>query len=283
MDSQKILDRIVEWAQKESTIKAVILQGSHATGMADEYSDYDLAIFCYAFDAYIRDERWLSNIGKVWVCVCEKVERSGKIFPTRLVIFEDGVKVDFGFYTMDVLHTLVHARHLPDDYNRGYSVLIDKESLTVSMPKATGKESHAKKPSKEEFLKVVNEFWFEVHHVAKYLKRGDLWLVKLRSGLIFEHFLLKMIEWNEEAKGNWASRVPPSGKRMQSWVDANTWRDLHQVFARFENRDSRQGLIHTMELFRKLAIDTSRRLGYSYPHDLDKNMTHFVTMLLSSL
>jgi aminoglycoside 6-adenylyltransferase len=280
---ETILNRILAWAKAESSVKALILLGSYAARMADEYSDLDLAVFCTTFDPYVTDEKWLSNIAQVWVCVYEKVEYRSKTFPTRLVIFEKGVKIDFSFYTLDVLHDLVRSKSLPDDYNRGYSVLIDKESLTASMPKAVYKEQQAHRPSQEEFLRITNEFWFEVHHVAKYLKRNDLWSVKFRSGSIYDNFLLKMIEWNEEAKRNWASQVPPLGKRMQSWVDAETWHALHKAFAHFDSRDSGQALSHMIELFRKLAVDTANRLEYSYPYDLDKNMSQFAGTILSSL
>ncbi|MDE3046301.1 MAG: aminoglycoside 6-adenylyltransferase, partial [Verrucomicrobiota bacterium] len=135
--------------------------------------------------------------------------------------------------------------------------------MTALMPKATHKESAGKKPSEQEFQRVINEFWFEVHHVAKYLKREDLWSVKFRSGSIYDNFLLKMIEWNEQAKRNWESQLPPLGKRMRSWVDADTWKALHQIFAHFDSSDSRRGLLHLIELFRKIATDTAKRLGYT--------------------
>lgn len=280
MDRQNILTRVVEWAQKEGAIEAIILQGSHAAGMADAYSDYDLAIFCTSYDSYIKDEKWLTQIGKVWVCVHETVNKDGNIFPTRLVIFEEGVKVDFGFYTMGVLQNLITAHRLPSEYNRGYSVLVDKGSKTLSLAKATHQEDLAKRPTENEFQRVTKEFWFEVHHIAKYLKREDLWSVKFRSGSLNDHFLLKMIEWHEEAKRNWESQVPPIGKRMHSWVDADTWKALHKIFAHFDSRDSRQGLMHTIELFRKIAADTAQRLGYSYPHELDKHITDFTNTIL---
>lgn len=277
-----ILDRIIEWANKEKTIRTIILEGSHAAGIADRFSDYDLVLFCTSFDPYIKDEKWLSCIGNVWVCVHEKLERGNKMFPTRLVIFEGGAKVDFSFYTMDVLHGLVSAKSLPDAYNRGYSTLIDKDSLAASMAKPTSTESPAVPPSEAEFLRVVNEFWFEVYHVAKYLKREDLWSVKGRSHSIYDNFLLKMIEWHEEAIRNLASRMPPLGKRMQSWVSAETWCDLQRIFAHFDRHDSCLCLKHTAELFRRLAVDVSKRLGFAYPQDVDRNISNFVTTILSS-
>lgn len=280
---KQIINRIVDWAQKEKDVRAVILMGSRAAGMEDPYSDFDLAIFCSSYDSYSGDEGWLSNIGNVWVCVHEKVNQGNHTFPTRLVIFEGGEKVDFGFYPMNILHDLVHAKDLPDEYNRGYTVLVDKRSLTALMPKATHKESAANQPSEPEFQRIINEFWFEVHHVAKYLKRDDLWSVKFRSGSIYDNFLLKMIEWNEQAKLNWKTQLPPLGKRMRSWVDPDTWKSLHQVFAHFDRSDSRRGLLHLIELFRKIATDTANRLGYSYPYDLDKNITNHIKAVLEGV
>jgi len=276
---QTFLDRIIKWGEQEEAVKALILQGSRAAGIADEYSDYDLAVFCSTYEPYIQEESWLSNIKDVWVCVHEKVVQNDKVFPTRLVIFEGGIKADFTFYTMDVLEALGHKKSLPDEYNRGYLVLLDKESLAASLPKASGKERPANKPSEQEFLRVIKEFWFEVHHVAKYLKREDLWSAKFRSGSINDHFLLKMIQWHEEARLQWQSRMPPLGKRMHSWVDEDTWKALHQIFAHFDSKDSWQALMHTMELFRNIAIATSNKLGYNYPHDLDKHITHIIMQL----
>jgi len=35
-------------------------------------------------------------------------------------------------------------------------------------------------PADAEFRRVVDEFWFEAYHVAKYLARDELWRTKLR-------------------------------------------------------------------------------------------------------
>lgn len=270
------LNHIVEWARGQSSIKALILLGSLAAGKGDEFSDYDLEFFSDTFDT--QDEKWLSALGDVWVCVHEKVERAGHMFPTRLVIFDKGVKADFAFYTLDMLRDLT-TKPLPNDYTRGYTVLVDKDSLTTGIPQPTRQEKPAEKPAQKAFEQVVNEFWFEVHYMAKYLKRRDLWSVKFRSQIIHD-FLLKMIVWNVEAKGNWSAQVPPYGKRMKSWVDSETWHDLHSVFAHFDAEDSQTALISTIKLFRKLAVDTATKLEYPYPHALDRNMSNFVGKVL---
>lgn len=91
----EFLNRIIIWAKSESPIKAMFLVGSRAAAKEDIYSDYDIAFVCTDFEAYIQDEKWLSEIASVWVCVHEKTIFDHRQFPTRLVIFEDGVKTVF--------------------------------------------------------------------------------------------------------------------------------------------------------------------------------------------
>ncbi len=273
---KNISEGIMQWAQADENVKVLILLGSHAAGQADEYSDYDLAVFCSSDEPYIKNDSWISKFGKIWVCVHEKLQEGDHMYSTRLVIFEGGLKVDFAFFPMLVLQDMMKANSLPDEYNRGFSVLLDKGSWTASMPKATKKESPGTKPSEQEFLRIVNEFWFEVHHVAKYLKRKDLWSAKFRSGGIYDNFLLKMIEWNEEAKRDWKTQMPPLGKRMRTWVDAHTWKALYDVFGHFEEEDSWKALVNTIGLFRELAKDTAHRLGYMYPQDVDEAINGYV-------
>lgn len=144
------------------------------------------------------------------------------------------------------------------------------------MPKPEFKGFEYKKPSEHEFLTAVKEFWFEAYHVAVYLKRGDLWSAKVRSSGIHDHFLLKMIEWNELSKLNWNTAIRPMGKWMQSWVSQDTWNALHQIFAHFNEQDSWSFLLNTIALFRKLSIETAKKLGFSYPQDIDKNFSDFI-------
>jgi aminoglycoside 6-adenylyltransferase len=138
--------------------------------------------------------------------------------------------------------------------------LLDKETLTASMPKATHKECPGKKPPEQEFQRIINEFWFEAYHVAIYLRREDLWSVKFRSAAM-HGFLLTVIEWESQARNGWNQKTPPIGKWMVSWVDADTWKALQGVFAHFEVKDSWGALSHTLTLFRRLSADLSRQPG----------------------
>lgn len=276
-----MLEKLVEWGKKEDAVRVLILLGSRAGRQpVDTFSDYDLSVFCDIDESYTRSESWLTQFGNVLVCVKEKVVCKGKTFPSRLVIFEGGIKVDFSFLSIDVLDQIAQSSSLPDDYHLGYKILLDKDNR-VSEMLSPQFEVKAIKPSEQEFHEVVKEFWFEIYHVGVYLKRGDLWSVKFRSWAAHS-FLLRMIEWHAQAKNDWCSSTPPIGKRMHSWVSEGLWKDLYGIFSHFDAEDSWKALFNMMELFKRITAETAQALRFSSMEDLSENMMGFITTLKSS-
>jgi aminoglycoside 6-adenylyltransferase len=177
-----ILSRIVNWAEQEAPVRALILEGSRAEkGEADELSDYDVNMFIMDPEPYTQDDRWISAIGDVWVYIPEKVTHHGQVFATRLVIYQAGVKVDFILYSTDMLREFAHADPLPEHYDIGYRVLLDKDGVTAAMPSSSRNAFRRGQPTETTFLACIHEFWFEAYHVAKYLRRRDLWPAKGRD------------------------------------------------------------------------------------------------------
>lgn len=272
-----MLEKIIRWAERESFIQVVILQGSRATlDPIHDLSDYDLAVFCTNFEPYTQSESWLTKIAPPWVCVKEKISFLNKTFPTRLVIFEGGLKVDFSFFTVNVLEDILAKKTLPEDYQKGYKVLVDKKGLTTHLQNPSFQKQNTHPPSKEEFCQVIEEFWFEAYHVAVYLHRKELWAVKFRT-FTMHTFLLKMIEWQAEIKTH--LKTPPLGKAMATWADKATYDSLHKVFAHFDAEDSSTALLHTLTLFRKLATEVASNFKFNYPESIDKNITGFILNL----
>lgn len=264
-----LINKIIHWAKDEKSVRAVILVGSRAENSGDEFSDYDLSLFCDDATALTCDDSWLSEIGCVWVCVHEKVRYCGEEFPSRLVIFEKGIKVDLTFYSTQVLKEVSSAPQ---------NILLDKDRK-VALASGKKKPFIIEKPSPQEFLTVINEFWFEVYHVAVYLKRGDLWLAQMRLNGLRQQFLLKMVEWNELSKQMWKASVYPFGKRLQSSVSEKTWEALCSTFSLLNEAGCWMALENSIELFRVLAIETAFQLGLIYPKDVDDHIFHFIKQL----
>lgn len=73
-----MLEKIVEWGKKEDAVKALFLLGSR-TGRqpVDNFSDYDLSVFCNTDESYTGSDSWLTQFGNVLVCIKEKVFYKG--------------------------------------------------------------------------------------------------------------------------------------------------------------------------------------------------------------
>jgi aminoglycoside 6-adenylyltransferase len=226
--ADEIFTQIIQWAKGEEPIRAMILVGSRAgIEPVDELADFDVAVFATNYQSYLQEDRWLHHFGQLWVYIPEQYEideiAESIIVPTRLAIYEDGVKVDFAFHPVSLLSKL--------EWDRKSKIVLDKDGVTANLKYS---EQSVQQPiSEQEFISLVNEFWFEAYHVAKYLKREELWLSKFRD-FSTKELLLQMIEWHEQAHHGWNYNTHYMGKHLKKWVDADIWKALHKTFGHFD-------------------------------------------------
>jgi aminoglycoside 6-adenylyltransferase len=271
-EADRILSNILSWAEREESIRVLILEGSRALSTPfDELADFDISVFTKSQESYTQDDLWLTAIGEVWVGVSDKYDWGSDTIPTRLIIFKDGVKVDFSF--IDV-HKLTELNAI-DYHYYSYKVLLDKDRVSKQWPTQIERDSESNQPTEKDYMLVVKEFWFEAYHVAKYLKRGELWLVKFRDWET-KQFLLKMIEWHAKSKQQWSYETQYMGKHMMNWADKSVWQELHHTFAHFDRDSSWECLIATMNLFRQIANEVAENLNCIYPAEIDRNITGFI-------
>lgn len=279
MEEKNLLEKIINWAGSEEVIRLALLTGSFADrSFTDELSDYDISFFCSNTQKLTECDTWVKDIDDVWVMIPEKYGLLEASIPTKLVIFGGGKKADFSFFSVQQLKKL-EIDGLPDALNMGYEVLVDKDRLANKLPLPKFEGFRESRPSEEEFHRLIKEFWFEIYHVAKYLRRQDLWSVQFRLSGIHHNFLVKMICWNEASKHNWNYRTNKIGKRMHEWVSEDTWKAVHRVFPHFEAKDGWGALRRTMGLFGRLARETASDLEYSYCTDMERDITNYVQSL----
>src|SRR6266480_946372 len=267
------LKSILGWANTKDNIRVLILTGSLAgKGKKDVWSDYDLAVFGREF-SFIENDHWLKEIGEYWVCIHDHFYFENYKIPTRLTIFNATLKVDFSFHPLELLQKMTVK--LPDAYNIGYAVLLDKDGLTDRLPRPTYEGFLLQKPTPDDFEKNIREFFFEVYHVAKYLIRDDLWTAKLRD-LAAKEWLRQMLEWQEASKRNWNFSPKNDEKGMKDWLDGTVWPELERCFGKFNRMDGKQSLENTIHLFKKTASETAQKLNFHYNRKLDENVLKFV-------
>ncbi len=273
-----ILQNVIRWAGSEESIRALILTSSRAgAGQVDEFSDYDIMVLTDEPGRYLTSDSWMKEIGSPWVYQKEQFAHGPEVIPTRLVIFARGARVDFSFWILGTLREFArNGFSASDDLNRGYQVLMDRDGITKTLPRPAGTFFRIPKPSRDEFLTAVYDFWFEMAGVAKYLARGDLFVAKRIDNGVVKDLLLRMIIWNAQAKRGWDADTHAGGKRMRSWVDAGTMESLAGTYSGFNPGDSWRSLTASMDFFRTTAGETSRLLGYDYPQAVDKEITGYI-------
>lgn len=281
-DPTDLLVAVLNWAHTHQDILAVIQTGSRGRGnRVDAYSDLDLEIITPAWRSLYDNGEWLTQIGEVLLNVAfdqEENLQSGER-GIRLVVFRGGRKIDF---------TLASARRISDQatelselYQRGYSVLFDREGIAGVLPAPTGVVTHPV-PTAAEFLATVEEFWFEASQLPIYIARGDLWTVKFRTPSLHNR-LLAMLEWY--------ARTDPAGPRdtwhighhMEEWLPPEIYDRVRQVYAHFDAADSYRALLATTTLFRDVTAITAGRLGYPDSRNLAETVLGLLTGYASQI
>lgn len=271
----EILPQIDKWAQDETCIRAVILTGSRADPgrQTDFLSDYDIAVYVNDWRPFQKSDNWLNRFGSIlvrWPLVPRSTFDSNWL--TRLVMFEDGVRIDF---------QITEACQIgPNDYDNGYRVLVDKDGLTGPLKAPTFSVFNIKKPSSDEFLDLVNEFWWDATYVPKHLWRNELPFAKYMLDTALRHtYLHRLMEWYIGSRHDWAVNPGCHGKWFSRYLDKDTWAAYKACYAGAEIEENWNALFRLGDLFGRLAVETAERLGYSYPQDLDKKITEYAVKL----
>ncbi|WP_054309192.1 aminoglycoside 6-adenylyltransferase [Mesorhizobium sp. 1M-11] len=266
MTRTDVLNAVVAWATGHEGVEALIHTGSlvRTDNRADEFSDLDIEIIAARPDNLSSNDKWLTEIGEL-ITVLRLDEDQD--WPTRLAIFEGGVKVDFTIAGLRRVADMIRSG-LDPLYERGYRILLDKTGLTKDLPPPSHQFPAAPLPSSEKFRERVEEFWFEAFHVPKYLARGELFLVKQRDWTMKE-LLLEMIEWHAIATNSKPVDIWHIGTHLREWTDTETWRDLQETFGRFDADDQKRAFEETVKLYGRLGREVAARAGFHYPQQVE--------------
>ena len=274
MDANQLLRKIIDWAEQEEQVIGLIMTGAQTQqgGANDGLSDRDLELIFTNFEPFANDDAWLRQFAPVWVYQPLFQDQD---YPTRLVFYEDGNKIDFTLADSRRLLDMIERGKLDELYERGYQVLIDKTGLTRDLPKPSGGFPIVPLPEQAEFQTIVEEFWFEAAHIPKYLLRDELWVVKFRDWTM-KCDLLKLLEWHAVATSDEPVDVRYIGTHANQWVDEETWVELQGVFAHFDAADSWRALLGSMKLVRRLGQEIEQHSDLVYPQAVDDHISGYI-------
>jgi aminoglycoside 6-adenylyltransferase len=306
---KQLEERFVAWANTRPDIRAAIVIGSRARmeRPADEWSDLDIIIFTTSPQYYLSSVDWLENIGTPLLNYLQDTPTGGH--RERRALFEGGLDVDFTIVSNSEAKSLLRflrlrkripqlLQLLPKEKSRktmqeiaefaciirrGMRVLVDKDGVAVHLPLLNDGSfsSSPPRPSKSEFLAVLDEFWYFAVLMTKKLRRGELWTASRINNCSMKHLLLQMLEWHARAINNWDYDTWHGGRFIEHWADSRAVNALSNAFAHYNKEDLRNSLWATLDTFRWLAVETAHRLDFPYPTVTDERVKGLLDQYLS--
>jgi len=282
--NHSILNKIIEWAENESDIRALILEGSRASNShIDELSDYDLNVFVVNHIKYTKDNNWINKFDQVLIYQKEKFFYKNIEIPTRLVVYKNNPKVDFSFWPINILHEIIDNKILPESYKSGYKVLLDKDKITDGMLSPSNDGFLIPKPTENELLTTIYNFWFEAYCIVKYLKRDNLWYAKMLESGPIKKFMLKMILWNESSKYDWKNnKIHLQGKNLETQVSKDIKKSFNNCFSKYNKSDTWHSLIGMIELFKRLSYEVTMKMNVEYPEESISQIQEYIKRLYAN-
>ena len=271
---QNIKKNLLRIAEEDPDIKAVVLIGSSTrnTLAADEYSDLDVVIVTD------NTEKWLygdypGQLGKMKISFTEPALGGGK---ERRILYDESLDVDMIIFTPAQFETAVIDGVASEVMNRGYVIMYDAGAYSELLGRHVSHEIMPRNLLEQEFINMVNDFFFHTVWAAKKILRGELWTAKMCIDAYLKNYLLNIIEMYSASKNH--VDVWHDGRFLDRWAEKEIVEDLKKCFAHYNKEDMTAAIFFTAQLFGRLASQTAELKGYFYPKDVEDYAKELLNM-----
>lgn len=275
-----VIERLTRWAEQQPLVRAMVLTSSRAipNSSSDIFSDYDVILVVRDILPFHESRAWLDAFGSVLALYRDPLETyEGYSMSAYVIQFEDGLKIDFTLWPVEILQQVAAKPKLPDEFDAGYLVLLDKDCLTNELKPPTYTAYIPIPPTENKYQEYIEAFFLEATYVAKFLWRDEVMAAKH----ILDHFmkqehLLPMLEWHIEIDHQWSVKPGLYGQRLKKRLRPDFWEELETTYTGFGLEANWEAMFTTIFLFRKVAIEVGDGLGYAYPYDVDRRSVNYL-------
>jgi len=270
---QEMFDLILDFANQDDNIRAVVLNGSRANPNApkDIFQDFDIACLVNDLAPYVRNDNIPPHFGEI--LILQEPENMGEASPedvghyAYLMQFMDGNRIDLSF-------------HAPERWKlvTGDSqsiILLDKNHVFGELPASSDIDYWVKRPTAKQFQDCCNEFWWMNSYVAKGLWRGELTYAKWMTEVVQEQ-LMDMLTWYFGIKTDFQKSPGRAGKYIKSHVEPEIWAQLEKTYSDSSFENNWESLFIAGSLFRDVANAVAEQFGFQYPQRDDDNVSEYI-------
>ncbi len=254
----EVLSQLHAFAAAEDRLRAVLLNGSRVNPahQPDLLSDYDLFFAVTDVDSFATDESWLAHFGDVLI-----VQRPTNPPPHRawLVIFTDGVRIDFTF--SPIARIALDARA-----DSQTAVLLDKDGCVPALGAPSERSHLVNLPDSGTFAATCNEFWWVLLYAAKGLWRGQLTYARGTFDGIVRPELERMLVWHAVAQQGMPLNPGSFNKYLPALLPAQLWADYERTFAASGVEENWNALEAASALMAEIAPQVASAAGCTYDY-----------------
>ncbi len=258
------LSKLIEFVYKEDNIRALVLQGSYVNPVnrIDEFSDLDPLFYCNDTDLYTKNNEWKNYFGVVISSFSDEWDTHYKKSYTRLCIYDDYFKYDFGFTH---INNAKHANEM--GY---YKVIIDKDNIIPRCTAIDETRFYIKKPTKEEFHSFIETFFFDLSYIVKsILRREDIFLKYIEYDL--NNKAHKLLSWYASSKHDFKVNLGSGLRYIMKYMSSEEKELLQTIY--IEN--SIDALYNRIEFVHDIGMKLATVLEYEYPLKIEQDMKQY--------
>lgn len=264
---QETLNQLIAFAKADDNIRALVLQGSFVNPNApiDEFSDLDPLFFVKDLSPFIHHEAWKYHFGDPISFYHDDGAIVGDFkWYTRLVLYRDGLKIDFGFQSIGNAHL---ANHMPL-----YKIYLDKDDILPEPEVVDERKFYVTKPDEVTFQTVLNNFFWDSTYVVKALARDELVFAKYMAYQLHRKINC-LLAWYVGAKHDFQVNIGAHLRYLKRYLTEQEWHMVMATYASSEPSSCIKALKVMFKLTKYLGQFIAKTMGYAYPlkHDIDVN------------
>ncbi|MCM1990762.1 aminoglycoside 6-adenylyltransferase [Oceanirhabdus seepicola] len=273
----KVINLILEFAQSEESVKAVMMNGSRVNSNApvDIMQDYDVVFFVEHLESlkFKNNREWIKRFGEpVIVQQNDFDEGAAYIF---LMQFDD-FRIDLSFVSVDEIDESAKEDSLS-------LWLLDKDNVAPEIPAPNDSTYIIQKPDKETFEKMLNESWWMQPYVAKGIWRDELPYARNAYDKYFMDSIKSLISWDIGIRHNWSVNTGTAGKWFKNFMDEEEYKEFTTLYSSNDYEEIWEKLFLAGKFIRKIGTRVADELGYEYPMEYDVNVTEFLKKIRKDL
>ncbi len=264
----KELHKLIEFANNNDNIRALVLQGSYVNSTAplDDFSDLDPLFYCTDVTEFTESNEWKDYFGNVMSYFSDEWDEHDKKGYTRLTIYDDGFKMDFGFQDISLAK---YANDMPL-----FKVYVDKDNLIPKPEVDDDQKFFVKKPSNKEFQDILRDFFFDSSYVVKTLYREEVTFNQYMMYILHEK-INPLLSWYVASKHDFKVNVGLYNRYIKQYLSKEEWMMLKDTYSNTDKDEVYNALMASFDLVRYLGLRVAEKLDFDYPIKHDQDMLDY--------